>query len=131
MRRHYALVLAAAAGFLAAIPLATIAVTGLYAAPVKPIFVVMEIDDVTDADGFKMGFERKDTRAAVEAMVEDGRYIVRTDNITALDGSPPKSFVIISFQNMKKAKAYNDSMKEFTAARLRTTKSRSFIVEGL
>jgi hypothetical protein len=32
---------------------------------------------------------------------------------------------------MKKAKAYNDSMKEFTATRLKTTKSRSFIVEGL
>jgi len=32
---------------------------------------------------------------------------------------------------MKKAKSYNDSMKELTAARLKTTKSRSFIVEGL
>jgi uncharacterized protein (DUF1330 family) len=78
-----------------------------------------------------MGFQRKDTRAAVEAMVEDGRYIVRTDNVTPLDGAAPKSFIIISFQNMKKAKAYNDSMKEFTATRLKTTKSRSFIVEGL
>jgi uncharacterized protein (DUF1330 family) len=51
--------------------------------------------------------------------------------VTALDGTPPKSFVVISFQTMKKAKAYNDSMKEFTATRLKTTKSRSFIVEGL
>ena len=42
-----------------------------------------------------------------------------------------KSFVVVSFQNMKKAKSYSDSMKEFTAARLKTTKSRSFIVEGL
>jgi hypothetical protein len=32
---------------------------------------------------------------------------------------------------MKKAKSYSDGMKEFTAARLKTTKSRSFIVEGL
>jgi uncharacterized protein (DUF1330 family) len=126
MKRFVALALAAAAGGLAAM-----AVTGLYAATVKPVYVVMEIDEITDADGFKMGFQRKDTRAAVEAMVEDGRYIVRTDNVIALDGTPPKTFIIISFQNMKKAKAYNDSMKEFTATRLKTTKSRSFIVEGL
>jgi uncharacterized protein (DUF1330 family) len=131
MKRHYALVLAAAAGCLGALPVATLAVTSLYAATAKPIFVVTEIDEVTDADGFKTGFERKDIRHAVEAMVEDGRYIVRTDNVSALDGTPPRSFVIISFQNMKKAKAYNDSIREFTAVRLRTTKSRSFIVEGL
>jgi uncharacterized protein (DUF1330 family) len=126
MKRYFALALAAAAGGFAAT-----AVSGLYAATVKPIFVVMEIDEVTDADGFKSSFQRRDVRTAVEAMVEDGRYIVRTENAIALDGTPPKSFVIISFQNMKKAKSYNDSMKELTAARLKTTKSRSFIVEGL
>lgn len=126
MRRYFALALAAAAGALAATT-----VTGLYAATVKPIFVVTEIDEITDADGFKHTFQRKDVRAAVEAMTEDGRYVVRTDNAIALDGPPPKSFVVISFQSMKKAKSYSDSMKEFTAARLKTTKSRSFIVEGL
>jgi uncharacterized protein (DUF1330 family) len=126
MKRFFALALAAAAGGLAAM-----AVSGLYAATVKPVFVVMEIDEITDADGFKNTFQRKDVRTAVEAMVEDGRYIIRTDNAIALDGAAPKSFVVISFQNMKKAKSYSDSMKEFTAARNKTTKSRSFIVEGL
>ncbi len=126
MKRYFALALAAAAGGFAAM-----AVSGLYAATVKPVYVVMEIDEITDADGFKHTFQRKDVRAAVEAMTEDGRYTIRTDNPIALDGTPPKSFVVISFQNMKKAKSYNDSMKEFNAARLKTTKSRSFIVEGL
>jgi len=126
MKRFFALALAAAAGGFAAT-----AVSGLYAATVKPIFVVTEIDEITDADGFKSTLQRKDVRAAVEAMVEDGRYIVRTENAIGLDGPAPKSFVVISFQNMKKAKSYSDSMKEFTAARLKTTKSRSFIVEGL
>ena len=126
MKRYFALALAAAAGALAAT-----AVTGLYAATVKPIFVVTEIDEITDADGFKQTFQRKDVRHAVEAMTEDGRYVIRTDNPVALDGTPPKSFVVITFHNMKKAKSYSDSMKEFTAARLKTTKSRSFIVEGL
>ena len=41
------------------------------------------------------------------------------------------AFIIISFQNMKKVQAYKEGMKELTAARLKTTKSRSFIVEGL
>jgi uncharacterized protein (DUF1330 family) len=126
MKRFFVLALAAAAGSLAAM-----AVSGLYAATVKPVFVVMEIDEITDADGFKTTFQKREVRTAVEAMVEDGRYIIRTDNAIALDGAAPKSFVVISFQNMKKAKSYNDSMKEFTAARLKTTKSRSFIVEGL
>jgi uncharacterized protein (DUF1330 family) len=105
-------------------------VSGLYAATVKPVFVVMEIDEITDADGFKNTFQRRDVRTAVEAMVADGRYIVRTDNAIALDGTAPKSFIVISFQNMKKAKSYSDAMKEFTEARIKTTKSRSFIVEG-
>jgi uncharacterized protein (DUF1330 family) len=126
MKRYFALALAAVAG-----GLGTMAVSGLYAATVKPVYVVMEIDEITDADGFKNSFQKKDVRTAVEAMVEDGRYIVRTDSAISLDGPPPRSFVVISFQNMKKAKSYNDSMKEFTAARLKTTKSRSFIVEGL
>src|SRR6185312_13525401 len=93
MKGYFALALAAAAGGFAAT-----AVSGLYAATVKPIYVVMEIDEVTDADGFKSSFQRRDVRTAVEAMVEDGRYIVRTENAIALDGTPPKSFVIISFQ---------------------------------
>jgi uncharacterized protein (DUF1330 family) len=126
MKRFFALALAATAGGLAAM-----AVSGLYAATVKPVFVVMEIDEITDADGFKNTFQKREVRTAVEAMVEDGRYIVRTDNAIALDGAAPKSFVMISFQNMKKAKSYSESMKEFAAARLKTTKSRSFIVEGL
>jgi uncharacterized protein (DUF1330 family) len=126
MKRFFALALAAAAGGIAAT-----AVSGLYAATVKPIYVVMEIDEITDADEFKNSLQRRDVRTAVEAMVQDGRYIVRTDNAIGLDGTAPKTFVMISFQNMKKAKSYSDSMKEFTAARLKTTKSRSFIVEGL
>jgi uncharacterized protein (DUF1330 family) len=126
MKRFFALALAAAAGGIAAT-----AVSGLYAATVKPIYVVMEIDEITDADEFKNSLQRRDVRTAVEAMVQDGRYIVRTDNAIALDGTAPKTFVMISFQNMKKAKSYNDNMKEFTAARIKTTKSRSFIVEGL
>src|SRR5581483_1780765 len=125
MKRPYVLALAAASACLGAIA------GNLYGAAVKPIFVVLEIDEITDPDGFKTCFQKKDTTAAVEAMVADARYVVHTDKITALDGPAPQSFAIISFQNVRKAKAYSDGMKELTAARLRRTKSRSFIVEGL
>ena len=65
---------------------------------------------------------------AVEVQFEDGRYFARTENVTALDGS--EFFAFIAFDNMTKAKAFNDSMKNTTALRTRVTKSRSFIVEG-
>src|SRR5262249_19102980 len=67
---------------------------------------------------------------AVEVQSEDGRYFARTENITALDGSAPKFFAFIAFDNMMKAKAFIDSMRNTTAPRTRVTKSRSFIVEG-
>jgi uncharacterized protein (DUF1330 family) len=50
--------------------------------------------------------------------------------VTALDGTAPKFFVIIAFDNVEKAKAYSDNMKKTPAMRIKTTKSRSFIVEG-
>ena len=61
---------------------------------------------------------------------EDGRYFASTENVTALDGSAPKFFAFIAFDNMTKAKAFNDSMKNNIALRTIVTKSRSFIVEG-
>jgi uncharacterized protein (DUF1330 family) len=33
-----------------------------------------------------------------------GRFIIRTEDISALDGAPPKRFVVIAFDNVEKAK---------------------------
>jgi hypothetical protein len=49
---------------------------------------------------------------------------------TAIDGSAPKFFTFIAFDNITKAKTFIDSIKATTALRTRVTKSRSFIVEG-
>jgi uncharacterized protein (DUF1330 family) len=57
----------------------------------------------------------------VEVQSEDGRYFARTENVTALDGSAPKFFAFIAFDNMTKAKTFNDSMKNTTALRTRVT----------
>jgi uncharacterized protein (DUF1330 family) len=94
-----------------------------------PVYVVVEIDEITDADGFE-ALRQAAAATDVEVQFEDGRYFARTENVTALDGSAPKFFAFIGFDNMTKAKAFNDSMKKTTALRTRVTKSRSFIVEG-
>jgi uncharacterized protein (DUF1330 family) len=71
-----------------------------------PVYVVMEINEITDADSFKALIKTRPA-GVVEAKVSDGRYLARTANITALDGTAPKFFVIIAFDNLEKAKAYS------------------------
>ena len=61
-----------------------------------------------------------------------GHYLIRTDQITATDGTPPQRFVIIAFDSMDKAKAWSSSaaQKEVDVIRMKATKSRPFLVEG-
>ena len=94
-----------------------------------PVYLVVEVDEVTDAKGFEALRQTTDA-TVVEVQFEDGRYFARTEKVTALDGGAPKFFALIAFDNMTKAKAFNDSMKKTTALRTGATKSRSFIVEG-
>jgi uncharacterized protein (DUF1330 family) len=123
---HYALPLAVAIG----LGFGAVASRGLHArTTMVPVYVVVEIDEITDANGFKALRQTADA-TTVEVQTEDGRYLARTENVTALDGSAPKFFAFIAFDNMTKAKNFNDSMKKTTALRTRVTKSRSFIVEG-
>jgi uncharacterized protein (DUF1330 family) len=125
MKIQYAVALAAATG----LGLGAVAIRGLHAQTKPPVYVVMEINEITDADGFK-ALLKTGPSSVVEVKDSDGRYLARTENVTALDGTAPKFFVIIAFDNVEKAKAYTDNMKETTAMRIKTTKSRSFIVEG-
>ena len=94
-----------------------------------PIYVVVEIDEITDANGFEALRQTADA-TALEVQFEDGRYFARTEKVTALDGSAPKFFALIAFDNMTRAKDFNDSIKNTTALRTKATKSRSFIVDG-
>jgi uncharacterized protein (DUF1330 family) len=106
------------------------AIRGLHArTTTTPVYVVVEIDEITDANGFE-ALRQAAAATDVEVQFEDGRYFARTENVTALDGSAPKFFAFIAFDNMTKAKTFIDSMKNTTALRARVTKSRSFIVEG-
>ena len=126
MKIHYALPLAVAIG----LGFGAAAIRDLHArTTTPPVYVVVEIDEITDANGFEALRQTADA-TVVEVQSEDGRYFARTANVTALDGSAPKFFAFIAFDNMTKANAFYESMKNNTALRTRVTKSRSFIDEG-
>ena len=105
-------------------------IQGLQAQAKPPVYVVVDIADITDAEGFK---------AIIPLSVPDtlvpfgGRYVIRTEKITALDGTPPKRFVVISFDNVEKAQAWkaSESAKKVDVIRDKTTKSSQFLVDGM
>ena len=129
MNSTYKMTLAVLAGA----ALGAAAIQALHAQAKPPVYAVVDISEVTDPEGFKAIGQR--SNAAATAVFKDlgGRYITRTDKITALDGTAPKRFIIIAFDSAEKAEAWNNSagQKEVTAIRVKTTKSRSFIVEGM
>jgi len=129
MKIHYALAAATIVGF----GLGAIAIDRLHAQAKPPVYVVIDISDITDAEGFKAVGQRSNAAGAAVFKEQGGRYIARTQNITALDGTPPKRMIIIAFDSVDKAQAWNNSpaQKEVNAIRGKTTKSRSFIVEGM
>src|SRR4029077_6440958 len=100
-------------------------IQGLQAQAKPPVYVVVDIADITDAEGFK---------AIIPLSVPDtlapfgGRYVIRTDKITALDGTPPKRFVVIAFDNVEQAQAWkaSESAKKVDVIRDKTTKSSQF-----
>jgi uncharacterized protein (DUF1330 family) len=82
--------------------LGTTAINVLYAQNKSPgAYVIIDISEVTNPDGFKQLFPK--APPAVAAF--DGHFVTRTEKITALDGTPPKRFVIIGFDSVEKAKA--------------------------
>jgi len=106
-------------------------IQGLHAQAKPPVYVVIDINEITDADGYKVLSQRPS--ASTETAKLGGRYISRGGKITSLDGTAPKRVVIIAFDSTEKAQAWNDStgQKEVIAIRTKTTKSRSYIVEGM
>jgi uncharacterized protein (DUF1330 family) len=94
-----------------------------------PVYVITDFTEIMDTSAFSAG------AATVAAAIAagGGKILVRTDAPVALDGQPPKRFAIFAFDSVEKAKAWesSDAMKVGQEARLKNTKSRSFIVEGL
>jgi uncharacterized protein (DUF1330 family) len=96
-------------------------------AKVLPGYVVAEVD-VTDPATFKEYAEK--TPGTVTA--SGGHYIIRGGKSVSIEGEPPKRFVVIQFESVEKAKAWEDSPAYEAVKPIRhsSAKSRVFIIEG-
>jgi uncharacterized protein (DUF1330 family) len=128
MKTNYKIAIALVAG--AAIGGA--AIQALHAQAKPPVYVVIPILKINDAAAFKAGVLDKASESTAEATAQGGHYVIRTGKFTKLDGNPPERLIVIRFDSIEKAQAYENSaaQKEVTAARLKSTQSLSFIVEG-
>jgi uncharacterized protein (DUF1330 family) len=107
------------------------AIQGLNAQAKPPTYVVIDIADMTDPEGFKAIPSSAAASPAGTAAL-GGRYVIRTETTTALEGTPPKRFVVLAFDSKEKAQGWYDApdTKAINAIRGKTTKSRVFVVEG-
>ena len=100
------------------------AVTALWAQAAPPVYLVIDISEISD----------KAAMSAAVSSAPPANALVRTQKATQLDGSPaPARFVILQFENEAKAKEWFNSpgTAAISAVRLKATKSRAFLVEGL
>jgi uncharacterized protein (DUF1330 family) len=128
MKTKYNMALALLGG----IALGAVAIQALHAQAKPPTYVVIDIEAMTDPEGFK-AVPGSPGASPARLTALGGRYIVRTETITAIDGTPPKRFVLLAFDTKEKAQGWVDApdVKETNAMRSKTTNSRAFIVEGL
>jgi uncharacterized protein (DUF1330 family) len=116
-------------GMLAGIVIGAAAVSGLNAQGKGPgAYAIVDISEITDPATFK-------TLLPIAGKANDqfgGKFIARTENVVALDGTAPKRFVVIAFDSMDKAKAWDKSplQDEVNAIRKKSTKSRTYLVDG-
>ena len=126
MKTKYKIAIALAAGT----AIGGAAIQSIHAQMKPPTYVVVAIRKITDADSFKTNVVAK---AAAAMAGSGGNFVIRTDKITSLDGTPPARFVVIKFDSVEKAQAWSNSaaQKEVDAARAKSTDSLSFMVEGM
>ena len=103
----------------------------IHAQAKPPAYVVVAVRSIKDTAAFKAGVVDRATAAAVSGL--GARYVVRTEKVTSLDGPHPQRFIVLAFDSIEKAKAWSEApiIKEITAARIKSTDSLSFIVEGV
>jgi uncharacterized protein (DUF1330 family) len=125
MKANYKIAIALVAGAV----LGGAAVEALHAQATPPTYFVADISAITDAEGFKAAA----VKAGSSPAAFGGKFIIRTENITALQEAPPKRFVVIEFENLAKAQEWRASAaaQEVNAALNKTTKQRQFFAEGM
>jgi uncharacterized protein (DUF1330 family) len=117
-----------AMALLAGVAIGAAAVNGLNAQGTPGAYAVVDISEITDQNTFGQILPK--AMPASDAF--GGKYIVRTNKITALDGTPPQRFVVIAFESVEKARAWDSSalQSEVNDLRRKSTKSRVFIADG-
>jgi uncharacterized protein (DUF1330 family) len=127
MKTHYVIGLSMLAG----VALGAAAIQAVQAQAKTLVYAVIDITAITDPEGYDA--IRKVPNANMPIRAQGGHYIARTEKITALDGAAPKRFAIIAFDSQEKAQAWYNSpeQKKVNDIRMKTTKSRLFIIEGL
>jgi len=113
---------------LAGIALGAAAIEGIHAQMKPPTYVVIAIRKITDADAYKQVMAKGPAAAAASGAT----FVIRTDKITSLDGTPPARFVLLKFDSVEQAQAWHTSaaQKEVDAIRAKTTDSLAFMLEG-
>ena len=106
------------------------AVQGLHAQAKPPIYYVAEID-VTNLDAYTKEYAPK-AQALIKSM--GGRFLAAGQNVTAIEGAPPKPRVAIQvWDSMDKIQAWRNSAeyKDLRKIGDKYATFRSFTVEGL
>ena len=92
-----------------------------------PGYVIAEVD-VTDQATFQKYAEKAPGTIAQYG----GHYVIRGGKFDSIEGDAPKRFVVIQFDSVEKAKAWEDSPEYDAIKPIRhsSAKSRVFIIEG-
>ena len=105
-------------------------VQGLHAQSKPPVYYIAEIE-ITNLDGWT-----KEYAPHAQALIKEmgGRLLAAGQNVTSLEGDPPKTRVAVQvWDSMDKIKAWRESakFKELQPLREKFGKVRAFTVEGL
>jgi uncharacterized protein (DUF1330 family) len=125
MKTHYTVALAMFAGF----GLGAVAVQGLHAQAKPPVYSVAEID-IADQAAYSTYVPK--AQAVIKAA--GGKILAAGGTITAVEGEPPKSRVVIQqWDSLEKYQAYRSSaaFKDLLPMREKVAKWHTFVVEGV
>ena len=125
MKTRFTIALAMFAGF----GLGAVAVQGLHAQANPPVYSVAQIDIVDQA---AYATYVPTAQAAIKA--GGGKILVAGGKITAADGEPPKSRVVIQrWDSVEKFQAYRNSaaFRDLLPIREKVANFHTFVVEGV
>jgi uncharacterized protein (DUF1330 family) len=125
-KTRYTISLALVVGF----GLGAVAVQALHAQAKPPVYYIAEID-VTNLDAYTKEYAPK-AQALIKA--SGGRLLAAGQNVTSLEGAPPKPRVAVQvWDSMEKIRAWRDSAewKELRKIGEKYANFRAFTVEGL